>query len=92
MKDQLLCVQSIESGFSRRALTGSVDFGSTVASAFGAVSPASYVGTSGLGMAEAMATATHATGLACSPCAVAMKQDRKNNWHGRPLIGRGGIG
>jgi hypothetical protein len=98
MKTQLLSVQSFESGFLLRARSGSVvvgssAFGLTVAPAMSASTmPVSYAGTAGIAMAETSEAATHAIGLACSPCPVAKKQDRKNNWHGRPLIGRGGIG
>ena len=91
MNTQLVPLSRVESSFAMQPSVG-MEFGfgmsvSAPASALGALKAYAPIAAT-----VETATSTHAVGLACSPCAPAKKQDRKNNWHGRPLIGRGGLG
>ena len=94
MNTQLVPPSRLESSFTMQPSVG-MEFGfgmsvSASASALGALK--AYAPIAPIASTVETATSTHAVGLACSPCAPAKKQDRKNNWHGRPLIGRGGLG
>ena len=91
MNTQLVPLSRVESSFTMQPSVG-MEFGfgmsvSASATALGALKAYAPIAST-----VETATSTHAVGLACSPCAPAKKQDRKNNWHGRPLIGRGGLG